>query len=1049
MVKPRDEYVRARFATELDRNFSVVASAGSGKTTAITERILSVARSPNAAEILPRLVVVTFTNRAADEMQQRTRQALLEENLRQEVQTAFNRTFFGTIHSFCMKLLIDFGHYLGLPAPLELVEDDDDLWQEFAQNQTRIGRSLGEKDRAMLLRFVQARELMELARCARSAVLQVPGLSPCPPFDFAEVHSQSNKGKGNDNIAKSQAELREWESRFAGDWEYLRWPVCFTAPNARFTQLWQEKFAPLRRWICAAATCVAADLQRDYLNFRLDHGVVTYDDQIALAEELLQHPVAAHRIREESFRVMLDEAQDTEPLQFSVLLEVTRPPEAKGLWLQDRHLGPQPGHFCMVGDFQQSIYWKRADLNYYRAVHEALISDKNGESLEFAVTFRLDQEQLDFVNETFREILNNKDGQVPFVELQPRPEILPGKVIRVPLVAKELLPEGRKLKDYQKARIEAEYLARWIKDAGLKKLSADSWREVAILCPRKAWLQTMAAALRRVDLPVAIQSEQDVKGDSPAYAWLTALLTIMTDPLNDYEIVGVLRDIFGTSDHDLAVFSEGQKARFHIDEIASATGIISSVLHTLAEIRQRAEGLALFDAVTLIIEQTQLRERLLLLPATEFGDLARELDALIAQAAEAEANGMILPGFAEQLRNDFTSQRAVRFSADDNAIQLITSYKAKGSEWQAVVVPFLARDLRTPSARYPHFVKSPADGELIIAFANQDKSKDLKDAIERAEQQQLERLLYVATTRARHTLVVVLDQEIFSSSEGKLLKTAQLRRLIRDKDFYSGEFDQHTSTIDEVPESSPIVGHASQKNGSEIEPLTNDQFKRAAKRASEFVRKLTPSALDSEVPADVRTRSRLDTLATLYGRWWHKFFQGLDWKGGIDSAQKLFEKELPISPDAKAAIKDWNATGRNLFSDATIARFLASDETLFHAEFPFSWRRNDRSVLEGLIDSIMINRKAGKCLLLDWKTNDVSPSDVEIFRETYRPQLAAYWKAVTEIAGLEVEAGLFSTALGNLLLYSSEELQMEWRRLEQLPPAQLENEIRPNAADGS
>ena len=558
----------------------------------------------------------------------------------------------------------------------------------------------------------------------------------------------------------------------------------------------------------------------------------------------------------------------------------------------------------------------------------------------------------------------------------------------------------------------------------------------------------MAAALRRVDLPVAIQSEQDVKGDSPAYAWLTALLTIMTDPLNAYEIVGVLRDIFGTSDHDLAVFSEGQKARFRIDEIASATGRISSVLHTLAEIRQRAEGLALFDAVTLIIEQTQLRERLLLLPATEFGDLARELDALIAQAAEAEANGMILPGFAEQLRNDFTSQRAVRFSADDNAIQLITSYKAKGSEWQAVVVPFLARDLRTPSARYPHFVKSPADGELIIAFGNQDKSKDLKDAIERAEQQQLERLLYVATTRARHTLVVVLDQEIFSSSEGKLLKTAQLRRLIRDKDFYSGEFDQHSSTIDEVPESSSIVEHALQKNGSEIEPLTSSDLKRAAKRASEFVRKLTPSALDSEVPADVRTRSRLDTLATLYGRWWHKFFQGLDWKGGIDSAQKLFEKELPISPDAKAAVKDWNATRRNLFSDATIARFLVSDETLFHAEFPFSWRRNDRSVLEGLIDSIMINRKAGKCLLLDWKTNDVSPSDVEIFRETYRPQLAAYWKAVREITGLEVEAGLFSTALGNLLLYSSEELQMEWRRLEQLPPAQLENEIRPNAADG-
>src|SRR5204863_9074560 len=127
----------------------------------------------------------------------------------------------------------------------------------------------------------------------------------------------------------------------------------------------------------------------------------------------------------------------------------------------------------MVGDFQQSIYRERADLNYYRAVHEALIADKHGESLEFAVTFRLDQKQLDFVNETFRALLNNKDGQGRFVELQPRPEILPGKVIRVPLVAKALLPAGKRLKDYQKARIEAGYRARWIKAAGLTELAAE------------------------------------------------------------------------------------------------------------------------------------------------------------------------------------------------------------------------------------------------------------------------------------------------------------------------------------------------------------------------------------------------------------------------------------------------------------------------------------------------------------------------------------------------------------------------------------------------
>ncbi|HEY2615162.1 MAG TPA: UvrD-helicase domain-containing protein, partial [Chthoniobacterales bacterium] len=414
MVKLSDESARARFVSELTRNFSVVASAGSGKTTAITQRVLSIARSKNALEILPRLVVVTFANRAADEMQQRARQILLEENLGTEVQTAFNRAFFGTIHSFCMKLLTDFGHYLGLPAPLELLSDDADLWAEFCQSQTRIGTSLAEADRVLLLRLVQARDLMELARRAGSAALPGLELPPCPTTNFAEVHAQPDKG--NENISKSQAELRDWEKRYAGDWEYLRWPPCFTADNAKFTQLWREKFSPLRKWISDAAICVAAEVQRNYRDFRLERGLVTYGDQIALAKELLQHPQAAARIREQNFVVILDEAQDTEPAQFSVLLECTRPTGAKGEWMETRAAPPQPGRFCMVGDFQQSIYRDRADLPYYRAVHDALVKDAGAEALTFSVTFRLDQEQLRFVNETFRAILNDTDRQVRFVE---------------------------------------------------------------------------------------------------------------------------------------------------------------------------------------------------------------------------------------------------------------------------------------------------------------------------------------------------------------------------------------------------------------------------------------------------------------------------------------------------------------------------------------------------------------------------------------------------------------------------------------------------------
>jgi ATP-dependent helicase/nuclease subunit A len=123
--KPQDQSQRDRFATELDKNFSVIAAAGAGKTTAITDRIVQIAEDPRRArDWFPRLVVVTFTNRAADEMQQRARQRIFESNVSPDVLAAFNRAFFGTIHSFCMKLLGAHGHHLGLPARLELITDD-------------------------------------------------------------------------------------------------------------------------------------------------------------------------------------------------------------------------------------------------------------------------------------------------------------------------------------------------------------------------------------------------------------------------------------------------------------------------------------------------------------------------------------------------------------------------------------------------------------------------------------------------------------------------------------------------------------------------------------------------------------------------------------------------------------------------------------------------------------------------------------------------------------------------------------------------------------
>src|SRR5262249_16969146 len=260
MTTIADEAARQQFASELARNFSVIASAGSGKTHAITDRIVEVSRHRRVALLcLPQLVVVTYTNRGADEMQQRTRQRILEAKLPLEIVEAFGRAFFGTIHAFCTKLLTTHGHRLGLPARLETITDDDDLWNEFVQQQTEIGHSLGTENRRVLLRLMQARQLMELARKHDRDFSAPRSVRPCPECDFSSVEAAFEDAQTN--IPKAKMQLREWLRRWRETDEFAPWPPCATTARD-FTASWREAFRPLREWASACASCVASEVQR-------------------------------------------------------------------------------------------------------------------------------------------------------------------------------------------------------------------------------------------------------------------------------------------------------------------------------------------------------------------------------------------------------------------------------------------------------------------------------------------------------------------------------------------------------------------------------------------------------------------------------------------------------------------------------------------------------------------------------------------------------------------------------------------------------------------
>lgn len=1041
-----DEAARHRFARELDRNFSVVASAGSGKTRAITDRIVEIAKDgKRALEWLPQLVVVTYTNRAADEMQQRTRQLILEAGLPLESVEAFGRAFFGTIHAFCMKLLATHGHRLGLPARLETITDDDDLWIEFVQQQTEIGHCLGEENRRQLLRLMQVRQLMELARNQDHEFVASAKPGRCPECDFSKVEAAVASAQAT-NVPKAKAQLREWLQRLRETDGFAPWPPCATTAKD-FTTVWREAFRPLREWASACASCVAAEVQRDYRDFRLAHGAITYSDQVALAAELLRLPDVAKRIRGKNYRVLLDEAQDTDPQQFFVLLEITRPPNAdvagQALRLPDARLAsdalPRPGCFSMVGDFQQSIYRDPHDLNHYRELHRALIETGAAEELKFSVTFRLDQAQLNFVNGTFAAILNNTGGQVEFVELNPRPEILPGQVIRFEL-GDDI---DASLTETQRARVEAQRLAKWIRAAGLSTLRAACWREVAILCPRKNWLGAIRDTLFEQQIPVEVQSESDRQGEHPAYAWLTALLAIMLDASASYEIVGVLREVFGISDDELARFAQGDGYKFQIERKTAGRGVVADTLNLLRRVRETLPHQPLFDAVREIVRMTQLRERLRTLPSEQFGDSINELEKLLSATATAEARQESLADFALALRRNFHETRETE-PAEADAVQLITAHKAKGSEWDAVIVPFLAREARLGgNIRYPMVI---ASDQPFIAFDRSDRA-DLEEEMKKIQRQEMERLLYVALTRARHTLVLALDADFFRGKRGVHSDT-QLKWLQADVN------EPNAEVVSNLPDEGTACEQTAARFKQREREITSDSLHAlpletgsvdiARQRAASITHVLTPSQfVAEEEPGELPTTEewieiepelrppRIDNPATRYGIWWHDFAEQIPWPEP-GRWNETFERKLDASPDVARSKREWQLLQNQIKSSDGLARHLRG-ATSVREEMPFLWRISEHECLEGMIDLAVFQSQKNQWFILDWKTNRIDGDEVEALRVRYRPQIAAYWKAVAELTNQPVSAAIYSTSTGQLLLYDEKELTEDWEQLRRLP----------------
>jgi ATP-dependent exoDNAse (exonuclease V) beta subunit len=372
-----------------------------------------------------------------------------------------------------------------------------------------------------------------------------------------------------------------------------------------------------------------------------------------------------------------------------------------------------------------------------------------------------------------------------------------------------------------------------------------------------------------------------------------------------------------------------------------------------------------------------------------------------------------------------------------------------------VIVPFLSRHVRTAPARYPRAIKTVAEDIPQIVLHKTEIPPDLDSELKVSERQEMERLLYVALTRAKHTLVLALDRKLFATGNGEIHKDSQIKWLRCDR---GGCNEQTFAAVSTEAQKCAATAVQQRKSRARLESAKQTQpvaislvsLVEARKRAANFIYTLNPSGFSADegrlAAAGVDTWGETDgtlkppvlvTPAKRYGGWWHDFIQQIPWNADAGSWEGIFEASRPLSPDMARSVREWKLLRDYCSSGADFRRQFKDRQFLAHPEMPFYWQMDANTCLEGVVDLALFDLAGQKWLILDWKTDRVPPDKIDILCRRYRPQIAAYWKAILEMTGMKVEAAIYSTPTAKFVIYDKDELAREWTRLETLPPNQF------------
>ncbi|MBK9387782.1 MAG: UvrD-helicase domain-containing protein [Planctomycetes bacterium] len=681
--------------------------------------------------------------------------------------------------------------------------------------------------------------------------------------------------------------------------------------------------------------------------------------------------------------LLLDEFQDTSLAQWRVLQPLAEEILATG--------DGSRSFFC-VGDVKQAIYgWRGGSAALFDRLEEDFGAQLERASL--ARSYRSAPAVIEVVNRIFLgaeqnavldEVLHRPGARrwaAGFERHLAAREELGGEVrLHVLRAAAE---EERGAQEYRGRAPET--LARCV-ELAREALRAHPGASIGVLVRRNRSIPTLLAALRgALEVPISAEGGNPLT-DSPAVEVVLALLALADHP--------------GDTRHRFHVASSPLGVHFGLTD-AGDEGASARLAQRVREALVR-EGASAFVARCVRLLAPELGER----------DLLRAQQLVRLACAFEQRSPIARAG--ELVRAIERARVEDRVAA---SVRVMTVHQAKGLEFDVVILPELEARLEGQRPPTWHRRTDPRDHSRGLGLGVcQHFRKELQPLMPELEALELERkqaqmveslsVLYVALTRARHALHLVLGPEV----KPERAATPTAAGFVRTALGLGAPFEQDAELLLAGSSDWTLEHRAPPQPAADLElalALAPPRA-RATRRA--------PSVEEGELGEDLARLLRFEARqAQERGRAWHALFERVGWiEDGVPAEPELRallarrgDRELEIDElllDWRAALS--SAVVRDALSRASYA---PESELVLLREEPFAVRAEDE-LWTGRFDRLVLVRRGERFVaaeVLDFKTESFDPADeaaLEARARFHAPQLEGYRRAAAALFALPRDA---------------------------------------------